>query len=904
MTRRLHCPRLHGPSLVGRARTDLVALILMVAVIALVTMLTSAVPPLAERYSDRAVVDAVASAGSSGTVSVTSPVRQGDVESARDPRIAAQTQQDLALARFEVPRRLARVLRPPVATLTSAELQVLGGGPGRYLSLAYVAGVTGTPAVTWTAGRAPGPTPAGTVPGPDGAPWPVQVGLTDKAAAALGVGVGDHLRTQDSRGRLVQVRVSGLFVADDRSADAWRVVPQLLEPSEAAGPEGRTTVTGLVGDQSVPDLRLAVPPDDLTSGVTFTPRATALRWRDTSSLASAVVALKATPSGFGDGFTPRSWDSRLDDVLRRAHDQASAARAQAAVLVLGLLVGAGLVLALAAQLLVQRRTTALVLVRERGAGLLGTATELLVESGAVALLGAVLGLAATLLLVGSASWTWALPVVVVGALASPLLGVVVAGRATDGRRVPANRAARRRLTRARRLRRALVELTALGAGAASLVALGQRGVIPPVGDDGLDVLPVSAPTWVVVAVALGVLRLVPALARFALGRARRSTRGVAFFAAAGSVSDAARPLPFLVVTVTVAQLVIGLSLAASVQQGQSSGAWRSVGADAQLRADPSSGLGTLAPRARRAPGVRAAVAARVQEGALVSSGATTVPVTLVVVDAAAYADLLARTPFPAPQLRRIEEGGAGGRVPALLSGGGATLPPDVSVRWQDSPVPLHVVGRAPSILDGAAPVVVVDAARFAGSGPQAPADTLWAVGPGAGAALRAARATAGSSAPVVLRSDVLAGRRDAPLVRGLLGLALLAGALLLALGVLGVVLGAAVGSGSRLAFLARLRTMGLSQREARWVLVGQVVPPVVLAAVVAVLLGAGTAAYTLGMVDLDLLTGQAGGVRVVVPWWAVLTVLPAMVTAVVVSLSESSRRGQVSLGRLLRIGGG
>jgi putative ABC transport system permease protein len=888
---------------IGRARADLVALLLMVAVIALTTMLTSAVPPLAERFSDRAVVEAVASAGPAGAVTVTSPVRVGDGNRSRDPRAAAQVAQDLALARLEVPKRLARVLQPPVGTLTSSELQVLGGGPGRYLRLAYVAGAQGTPAVTWTAGRPPAASAPGIVAVPDGVPWPVQVGLTQEAARALGVGVGDRLSTQDSRSRPVLVRVSGLFVARDTSAGPWRVVPQLLEPSEAVGAGGRTTVTGLVSDRSVPDLRLAVPADDLISGVTFTPRAGALSWRATASLASAVVALKATPSGFGDGFTPRSWDSRLDDVLQRAHDEASAARAQAAVLVIGLLLGAGLVLALAAQLLVQRRTTALVVARERGTGLVSTGAELLVESVSVATLGAVLGLAATWFLVGSASWAWSLPVALVGVLAAPVLGVVVAGRATAVRQVPANRAARRRLTGARRARRALVEVTVLSVAAASVVALGQRGVVPPAGEDGPDLLAVGAPTWVVVAVALLLLRAVPLVLRLALSRARGSTRSVAFFSAAGSVADAGRSLPFLVVAVSVAQLVIGVSLAATVQQGQQSGAWRSVGADARLQADPSSSLVSLLPRVRRSSGVQAAVAARVADGVLASSGQASVQVRLVVLDTKAYAVLLARTPFPAPSLQLIRGRSDPQRVPALLSGGGSGLRDDLRVRWEDTAVPLDAVGRAPSILAGGGPVVVVDAARFEAAGRSAPADTLWAVGPGAGAALGAVRATAGSSAPVVLRSEVLAGRRDAPLVRGLLGLSVLAGALLLALGVLGVVLAAAVGARDRLGSLARLRTLGLSQREATSVLAGQLVPPVLLAALAGLLLGAGTAAYTLGWVDLDLLTGQTDGVRVVVPWWSALALLPPAAAAVVVTLVESSRRRRTSLGQLLRVGG-
>ena len=898
---RWHWPRWHWPSVRGRARADLAALLLVAVVIALTTLLTSAVPPVTDRDADRAVVAAVATAGEAGTVAVTTPVRDEAVTPTRNPRAAALLAQDVALAKLEVPRRLARVLRPPVGSLTSSELQVLGGGPGRYVSLAYVAGPRGVPAVRWVSGRAPRGTAQGAVAVPaDRGLWPVQVALSTASARALGVGPGARLRTKDDRGAEARVLVTGVFEALDPDDDAWGVAPRLLDPARGGGSATSRTVAGaLVGDDSLPDLRLAVRADDLTSRVTFDPAPEALTWRSTSSLARAVVELEATPSVAG---SDRSWDSGLDRVLRVAHDEAAAARSLAAVLVVGSLLAAALVLALGAQLVVRRRALALASARERGAGLAGTAAELLLESVVVTALGAAAGLALTGALVGRPSWAWPVPVLLVGVSAGPVLGVLLASGATGGRRVPANRSARRRLQQARRARRWTGEAAVVLAAAAAVVALAQRGVAGPAGEDGVDVLAVSAPTLALLAGAVLLLRGVPPLSRLALARGRRSRGAVPFLSAATAVAENARLLPFLVVVVTVAELVLGGALVTTVEAGQSAGAWRTVGADARLRAEPSPAVAAAARLAQRSEGVRRVATARVTDGVVASAGPTSEVVRLVVLDAGAYAALLADTPYPAPQLLRLTSS-SGDRVPALLSGGAAGLSDGPTVAGVEARVGLRVVGRAPAVLTGSGPVVVVDAAAFGRAGGEAEPGVVWASGPGAGKALAGVATDAGAAEPVLVRSAVLEQRRSNPLVTGLLGVAAAAGALVVLLGALGVVLAVAMGAPSRLASLARLRTLGLDAASVRRVLLGTLVPPVVLAGLGGLALGAGGAAYLVGLLDLALLTGQVGGTRVVVPWWVVLAPAPVLVAVVVVALREATARGRVSLGAALRVGG-
>src|SRR6185312_6485923 len=89
----------------------------------------------------------------------------------------------------------------------------------------------------------------------------------------------------------------------------------------------------------------------------------------------------------------------------------------------------------------------------------------------------------------------------------------------------------------------------------------------------------------------------------------------------------------------------------------------------------------------------------------------------------------------------------------------------------------------------------------------------------------------------VLREDVLRARRAAPLTSGLLTLAWVSAATLLALGLLGLALGASASAPERWQTLTRLRTLGLRPRDARWIAAGELLPPVMVTVVAGPLLG-------------------------------------------------------------------
>ncbi|QIG41575.1 ABC transporter permease [Nocardioides anomalus] len=889
---------LHRPTIIGRIRSDPGLLLLTALVVALTSALLAAVAPLSQRTADDAIAATVRDAGTRGTVVATAARGYDDpTQVRRDPGSATEVAQNVTYARNLMSDDLAAAVRPGVATVSTPALHLLDAGPGRYLRLVYVDPPGDAPLdVTWTSGGPPQASVGADradAKVPPGTQWPVQVGLSEAVAQALGLAAGDPLPAEDSKNRPVSVVVSGIYRAADPSDEPWAPFPELLQPSVGVTENTpRTAGAALVSADSLPDLRLAAPSDEIVQRVVFVPRPERMHYDDLDVLEQSVAKLQAS-AGSGGAF---SWDSQLGLVLEDGAARVHSARGQAAVLLLGLLAAALLVLVLAAQLLVARRSGPVASARERGATVLGIAAELFVESLAVAVLGAAVGVLAVRLALGDVGWLWVLPVVVVAALAAPAQGALRAAAVTDVRRVPANRSALRTAARARRLRRLLVEGAVVAVAALSWVALHQRGVTV---DGRTDLTAAGAGTWWALAGAVLVVRAAPPLARWALRAARRSRGGTAFFAASRVAATGGRALPLLVVSVAVAQLTLGAALAATERAGQREGALLSVGGDARLTTPPSDGTADLASAAADAPGVAAAAAARVADAVRISARGSAGSARLVVVDAAAYARLLDASALPdAPALARLTDD-SGSSVPALLTGGDPNLREDLTLRWEDAdPVPLAVVGSAPGLdpTDGA--VVVVDRATLAAHGLDISPDTVWAVGPGAADALRADE----GGGVLTLRSEVLAAQRRAPLPRALFELALAGAALLLLLAVLGVVLAAAVAAPARAESLGRLRALGVERGPLRRVLAGELTAPITLAAVAGLVLGATAAWTTLGQLALQLVTGQPSAPDLVVPWWLVLLALVPLLAALVVAAVEAAALRRTALAQLLRGG--
>ncbi|WP_139230093.1 FtsX-like permease family protein [Nocardioides terrae] len=875
-------------------RSDPGLLVLTGLVVAVTVALTASVEPLGERTADRAIAATVRDAGTRSQVVATAPTGYDDPRGAqRDPLSDVKLRQDAEYAQYLLPPVLESVLRPGVATLSTPPLQLLDDGPGRYLRLVYVDTPHGPPGVTYGAGGAPkasvGRARASLTVRPGAQPWPVQVALSQAAATALGLHAGDRVPAEDEHHRRFSVHVTGVYTATDAEADAWQTSPQLLDPAVGVA-DGVPTASAaaLVSVASLPDLRVGVPADDLSYRVIFDPEPSQLRWHDTEAVQRAIGALQSSRGTSQDAPT---WDSLLVRVLDDGRAQVTAAQGQAQVLLVGLLASALLVLVLAAQLLVDRRRGSVIQARERGASLLGVGLELLVEALLVAVAGAAVGLATTWLLVGDASWAWSVPVLVVAATATPILGAVAAARATSARRVPANRSARRIAIRARRLQRLGAEVAVLGAAVLSFVALRQRGVG--------DLTAASAALWWAVAGTVVVVRLLPRAIRLTLRATRRSSGDVRFLVAARLAEAGARALPLLVVAVAVAQLTFGLVLAASEREGQAAGAMLAVGGDARLTAPPDPAVADTARSVAAAPGVQAAVAARVADDVPASSERSAEPVRLVVVDATAYARIVATfAPSDSTDLERLRAASReDARVPALLLGDDADLRDSLAVQWEKARIPLVVVGEAPRVDASVGPVVVVDSKAFAAAGAVADPNTVWAVGPGAAAAVKA---DAGPSGTVVTYTDVLQERRRAPLSSGLVRLAVASAVLLMLVALLGVSLAAATQGPARGASLGRLRSLGLAGGDLRKVLVGELLIPAVVAVLAGLALGIGAASAMFGLMSLGSITGGTGTPALVLPWSLAVVVATVLVGVLLLALVEWRRLRRQALAQLLR----
>jgi len=891
-------PGVHLAGVLRRGRADRWLLLLTVLVLALTCALAVTAPRLVARTADEAVRDAVRDVGEPADLVVTVPFPDSLAGAAYSAVESASIAEQLARA---LPPELARLVQPPVASVATRVLSL--GLPvdeqrGQLgLRLAWVwAG--SEPAVTWVDGGAPGASPRL----PTDVLGPVQVGLSEEGAATLGVGVGDVRTGRTSTGETVDVQVTGLFRAVDPDERVWTGVPALLGPRTlGAGRTAVTSVTGLLSADSLASARRTAAGPALTRSVVLPVDAGALDAATATGVPRAVAAFQAAPPSVGGAGGPRT-ATRLGQVVTQALVEVRTAQAQTTVVLTGVVAGAALTLLLTAQLLARRRQPVLVTQRARGAGLVSIAVEAAVESAALVAAGGAVGVLAGVLLVpGAEPVGWLVPVLAAGLLAGPVCGVLVASRATGGRRVPANRRQRRHARRDQQLRRVAAEVAVVLLAVGAITSLRLRGVRASAGDPVADLLLAAAPALGLAAGALLLVRAAPLLLHGVLRAVTRSRGAVAMLAAVQARATAVAALPLLTITVATGLVAVLAVLGATARAGQVDASWAAVGAEVTVTTEPGATLPDVAAAVAARPGVDQVLAARVESGVELRVAPTGRPADLLAVDAAGFARLLASTPLPdAPGLALLAPGGTG--VPALVGPG---VPLDgraaVTVSWNGERVPVDPVGRAPDLAGAGLATVVVDAAALgeAVGGFPLP-NTLWVTGPGAAAAVAGTPELAG--ADVASRQEWLADQRADPLVGGLTLVAAGSAAVLLLMAGLAALLGAAAGAPARGRTLAVLRTQGLTGRQARRITRGELLPPVLLAALTGAGVGTGVAALLRTSLEVGLLTGRGGTPELVVPGAVLLVLVPLVLAVGAVVATESATRRRERLGQVLRVG--
>ncbi|MFI1016482.1 FtsX-like permease family protein [Streptomyces sp. NPDC020965] len=718
-------------------------------------------------------------------------------------------------------------------------------------------------------------------PAPDGADT-VEAAVTTDTAKTLRAKVGStvHLpRAGDATPLAIRITAIVEPLRPERSN--WSFEPVLRTPALRYTPPPVTSYwhAGLLLAPGTAPALLSVSYDtEAYWRVAVDPAAL-----DANELPRAVKAVAALESG------PAQVDLRtavspgletatdLDEILLGFDGIRSSIRPVVSVAAFGIGTVAAVVLLMAGGLAAARRHTELSLVRARGGSVRGIAGRLLAEVAVPVLPAAALGYWLALVLVPGGRPLPALlaagAVALIASAALPLRAVFL----TRGSRPPAGRDD---LVRARPSRgRTVAELTLLVLTVAAVLALRRGGT----SDGQVNELVSAAPVLVGMVAALLLVRVYPVplrLATLPMAR-RRGAIGFLSLARAGR-TPAAAALVLLALLVALTTAAFGGSVLAGVTEARDRASLVVVGADARL--DATEGLPPgAADRVRKVSGVREVVSVYREFDVEMRDGDQDI-VTLIAVEPDAYARLARATGlggFDADELRK--PAGGSDALPAIAS-------PAVAARLGDGPVSIGSVGGlltvelsavreiTPAASDG--DFLIVDASGLAG---ERPATTLLVSGPTAsGSGLEAAV----PAATVTLRAAERAAFTESPVQTGAERIYLVAVAAGAGYAVLAVLLSLLRAAPERAALLARLRTMGLTRRQGRRLLILESLPQTLLAGAGGALVGWGTIHLLAPGVDLARLALAAQGrvaslgpVRLQPDAWSLL--LPALAVVVI-----------------------
>ncbi|HUA28360.1 MAG TPA: hypothetical protein VMC03_05705 [Streptosporangiaceae bacterium] len=681
----------------------------------------------------------------------------------------------------------------------------------------------------------------------------LQVAVTAATAARFGLRPGSKLGVSPD----ITLKVTGIVAPADPGGAFWGVDPIAATP-ELNPPPPATAPPYWMGACFIGAAELPLLQDSLSTAAMQVSWAVPLSLTGVSAdqvtgMTARLNGLIATGGLLGTAGSSVSSQVPLSSGLLPPLT-AFTAQDQAIGAVLGLLfvslaaIGIVAVL-LAAALLATRRHDEFAVIRARGASARQVGLRALAASAALALPAAAAGGALALVLTpgGGVPIAWWLAG---AALLAALAGVplVVVGRlrsAGGGRRRRVHLVAGTGGTSSRRLalvRRLVVEagLAALAIG--GLIVLRRQGLSA----GRVDVYPSLAPVLVAILAAIIVVHGYPPLLRLLL-RLARGRDGVSAFV---GLARATRTAPGAIAVVfalvlALAVVAFGTMIEDAVHRGDVAESWSEVGADAVINASTSSRV--LSPSAQHeiaaVPGAERTAAVLVTTGSLASGS----PVTVVVVDPARYAALVAETPrpgFPAGALAR-RAGSASGSgsvpVPALASAaaGGALPGSGARLTVGGRTLALRLAGRSPGIPGVAAGSFLVlpswafgaPEASSVSSAPASPPSLMLVVGPGLkDGALTATVRRALPGATVTFRGNALAALADAPLPAAAREAITEGAAAAAAFSTLIVLIWLLMSAPAREMTLARLSTMGLGRGQARW-LVGIETLPQLLAAI-------------------------------------------------------------------------
>lgn len=745
---------------------------------------------------------------------------------------------------------------------------------------------------------------------------PIEVALDVEVAGKLNLRTGSALRigNPDDKGKLSDAApmvVSGLFRPADRENGIWDGLPPLLRITEPLGDGQPFTIVGVVAQSALNKRAAAGWPIQST-------------WRyrlgvdrvDARELDQVIDGLQTMQRTRPQDLT---LTQGVDVPLRAFAAQVDAARTLLAVIAAGVLATLAGLIVLAASLAIRRRRSEFVLLRARGGAATAGARRSLAESLLVVPVAAALGWWLGTLFPGAPDPTtpYAVAATVLVTLALPVATLAV----------PVGGAARRDLIRVRpSARRLTVEVSLLLLAGLAAVLLRRRGLT--LGE--VDPLLVSVPVLLAVAAAVLALRAYP-WPLLLVSRLAARTRGSVAFLGTARAGRSAVATPLVVVVLAIGTAAFCAVVAAGVDASRERAAAQVVPADAVIRGerfapDTVDELGRL-------PGVHAVTRVLYQSDERlaadeIGTDARVAQTDVLLVDGSGL-DAVAReseVDLPVPPALLTARPGPG-PLPAIVSPAVAAdlaragLGDSAFISVQGQRYEFRVAGTEEGF-----PLLSADTGRFVILPWQAlpertttpvPTSLLVAGDPLDAEALRVAGdqgqeryqrdgTVTGRERPIGVTVDTRADvRRDLGNggANGVLAFGFVAGAVGgTLLGLLAIAFTVLAGARARGQVLSRLRTLGLSRRQWRGLLLVELTPLVAVSVLTGALVGAVLPLLLNPVLGLSAFTS---GVPVQVAFEPSLVVAVLALGAVALGFAvavEALNNRRLRLGEVLRLG--
>ncbi|NJP89883.1 hypothetical protein HCN51_10570 [Nonomuraea sp. FMUSA5-5] len=699
---------------------------------------------------------------------------------------------------------------------------VTGTSGGMYVNLGWLSDADRR--VDWVQGRAPG-APATTR--YEGGTIPVfEVGIVEEALPEMGLRLGQTITLGEND--YAAVKIVGAFRAKDPGDRSWSHDADVLHVIEQQPPGGKDHVkhiTTLMSDAGL--TALSGEGRNLTYRWVLPLDARAADALDVPGLRAAVTEFERVV-GLQTTGSPYRVETALPKLLGDFLAALSTAQTVMYLVLGGLLAVALGVIVLAVQLLADKLEHPLGLARARGGSLRQVAGTAAALAGLAVVPGALAGYALSYLVPGPA-----LPIVHAGPVVVVVVALAYAGARTalthraplHERRddVAAARPSARRVTL-----EALVVVLAL-AGAYLLRARGLSAA------GGQDPFLLVVPVALTVAAALITLRCYPYPLRLLVRLAARGRAAVPFLGLTrASRARSGSLLPVLILLPALGVSVFAAVVSDGIATTQRTASWQQVGAPVRVTSESEIPAEAI-ERVRRLAGVERVVPAQTGR---VQVGYGAERAEAIAVDVAQWRGLLDGAPVGLPPLPD------GALVSPELRGRGT-----IEIGWQ-SRVKLATRGVIESVpgfyTHGKFMVVPI------GVQVRPAVNTLLIQGDVALPEL----ARLVPSAVVTSQESALRAIQDDPLTATVRWTLVIVTVALAAYALIAVVLSLVIGAADRARAVSFLRTLGLSERQAQRLTVLEILPMILLTALVGLGLGLGLPAALGPGVDLSSYAGD------------------------------------------------